>query len=305
MTLKGLGGFLRAAGSAIAFSFAARVTRAVGTSAAAREDLRAGATARARARAEVLPPAEELERRVAERTAGLVAANEELEAFAYSVSHDLKAPLRSVDGFARILLEEHAAELPPRARRYLGQVREGTQRMGALVDGLLRFSRLSREPLALARLAPAAVARQALAELGPEREGRQVEVAIGDLPECRAAPVLLRQVYVNLLSNALKFTRGRRGARIEVGSLTERGETVYFVRDNGAGFEMQYAPMIFDAFQRLERREDYEGTGIGLTLVQRIVRRHGGRVWAESEPGAGATLYFTLRGPEDDGHNTG
>ena len=177
--------------------------------------------------------------------------------------------------------------------------------MGALVDGLLRFSRLSREPLALARLAPAAVARQALAELGPEREGRQVEVAIGDLPECRAAPVLLRQVYVNLLSNALKFTRGRPGARIEVGSLTERGETVYFVRDNGAGFEMQYAPMIFDAFQRLERREDYEGTGIGLTLVQRIVRRHGGRVWAESEPGAGATLYFTLRGPEDDGHNTG
>jgi light-regulated signal transduction histidine kinase (bacteriophytochrome) len=235
-----------------------------------------------------------LEQRVAERTAELEDANRELEAFSYSVSHDLRAPLRAVDGFSRILMEDHAAGLDGDARRYLDLVRSSTQQMGHLIDDLLAFSRLSRQELVRRTIQPASLARQALEQLEPERAGRSVEVVIEDLPEAKGDPALVRQVYVNLLANALKFTRQRSPARIVVGSGTENGEAVYFVRDNGVGFDMAYVGKLFGVFQRLHRSEEYEGTGVGLAIVQRIVHRHGGRVWAEGAIDQGATVFFTL-----------
>jgi PAS domain S-box-containing protein len=238
---------------------------------------------------------DELEQRVAERTAQLEAANKELEAFAYSVSHDLRAPLRAMDGFSRILLEDYSAQLLPEAERYLQIVRENAQQMGRLIDDLLAFSRLSRQALNKQAIATGDLVRQVLADLGAERKGRQVEIIMGELPPCQADPGLLRQVWMNLLSNALKFTRGRELARIEIAWQEQDGESVYYVRDNGAGFDMQYADKLFGVFQRLHRSEDYDGTGVGLAIVQRIVRRHGGRVWAEGEPDHGATFYFALK----------
>jgi len=238
---------------------------------------------------------EELEQRVIERTAELEAANKELEAFSYSVSHDLRAPLRAIDGFSRIVVERHAAELPADAQRHLGTVRENAKQMGQLIDDLLSFSRLSRQALKIQRVEMAGLARQALAELRAEQEGRRVEVSIRDMPAGQGDPALLRQVLVNLLSNALKFTRRREAAQIEVGWRTEGGEPVWFVRDNGVGFDMRYGDKLFSVFQRLHRPEEYEGTGVGLAIVQRIIHRHGGRVWAEAEVDKGATFYFTLR----------
>jgi PAS domain S-box-containing protein len=237
---------------------------------------------------------EELEQRVWARTVQLEAANKELEAFSYSVSHDLRAPLRAIDGFSRILLEDHAPRLPAEARRLLERVRHNTLQMGRLVDDLLTLARLGRQPLGKQPVAPARLVEQVLGELAGEREGRRVDVRVADLPECRADPALLKQVWVNLLSNALKYTRGRDEARVEVGCRAGCGAPVYFVRDNGAGFDMRYAHKLFGVFQRLHRAEEYEGTGVGLAIVQRIVHRHGGRAWAEGKPGEGATFYFTL-----------
>ncbi|MBI4492018.1 MAG: HAMP domain-containing protein [Chloroflexi bacterium] len=233
---------------------------------------------------------------LANRTAQLESAIKELEAFSYTVSHDLRAPLRAMDGFSRILVEEHAPQLTPEAQRYLRLVRDNAQQMGRLIDDLLAFSCLSRQPLAKHRVQPANLARQALAELRSEQEGRQVELSIGDLPPCLGDPALLRQVFANLLANALKFTRPCEVAVIEVGSREEDGQHVYFVKDNGVGFDMRYADKLFGVFQRLHRARDYEGTGVGLAIVQRIVHRHGGRVWAEAEVNQGATFYFTLEG---------
>jgi len=234
----------------------------------------------------------------------LEAANKELETFSYSVSHDLRAPLRAIDGFTRILLEDYAAQLPPEAQRYLRLVCDSTQHMSQLIDDLLAFSRLGRLPLNKQPVAPTDIVHLALEDLRSEREGRQVEIRIGDLPACQADPLLLRQVFVNLLDNALKFTRGREVAVIEVGCREEEGEPVYFVQDNGVGFDMQYADKLFGVFQRLHRAEEYEGTGVGLAVVQHIIHRHGGRVWAEAEVDKGATFYFTLGGgtPNDRGH---
>jgi len=237
---------------------------------------------------------EELEQRVIERTAQLEASNKELEAFSYSVSHDLRAPLRAVDGFSRILLEDYAPQLPSEVGRYLKTIRESSQQMGRLIDDLLRFSRLSRQSLNKQPIAVADLVRQALDSLSGEQQGRQIEITIGELPVCHGDSGLLRQVWINLLSNALKFTRGQEVARIEVGCMDKEGETVYFVQDNGAGFDMQYAGKLFGVFQRLHSAQEYEGTGVGLAIVQRIVRRHGGRVWAEGKVEYGATFYFTL-----------
>ena len=187
--------------------------------------------------------------------------------------------------------------MPEQARRYLGLVRDGAQQMGRLVDDLLAFSRLGRQPLATRPVAPANIVHRVLEELAGERAGRQVEVVFADLPPCQADPALLKQVYTNLLANALKFTRGREVARIEVGSLadgTRPGERTYFVKDNGAGFDMAYAHKLFGVFQRLHRVEDYEGTGVGLAIVQRVVHRHGGRVWVEAAVDQGATFWFSL-----------
>ncbi|MBI5032636.1 MAG: PAS domain S-box protein [Chloroflexi bacterium] len=239
---------------------------------------------------------QELEQRVEQRTAELSAANKELEAFSYSVSHDLRAPLRAIDGFSRILMEEHAPQLTPDAQRYLQIVRNNTQNMGQLVDDLLTFSRLSRHPLNRQPVECDKMVHLILQDLQLEYHNRQVDFKIGELPECQADPALLKQVWINLLSNALKFTRQREMARIEIGSVGQIGNLTYYVRDNGVGFDMQYLHKLFGVFQRLHRAEDYEGTGVGLAIVQRIVTRHGGRIWAESEEGNGATFYFTLEG---------
>ena len=237
----------------------------------------------------------ELEQRVIERTAELETSNKELEAFSYSVSHDLRAPLRAMDGFSRILMEDYQADLVPEAKRYLGLIRENAQQMGSLIDHLLAFSRLGRQPLKKQEVAPAELAREALANLAAEQDGRDIDITIADLPVCQADPALLRQVFANLLGNALKFTKQRARAVIEVGCQPdENGNPVYYVRDNGAGFDMEYANKLFGVFQRLHRAEDYKGTGVGLATVQRIIHRHGGRIWPEAAVDRGATFYFTL-----------
>ena len=236
-----------------------------------------------------------LEQRVAERTAELETANKELEAFSYSVSHDLRAPLRAVDGFSQAVLEDYGAQLPQEGRRDLQTIREGAQRMGVLIDDLLTFSRLSRSLLNKQEVNAGALVRHVVDELNSQREGRQVEIRIGDLPACQGAPALLNQVWVNLLSNALKYTRHRQSAVIEIGCKPEPDENVYFVRDNGAGFDMRYADKLFGVFQRLHRLDEFEGTGVGLAIVQRIIHRHGGRIWAEAALDRGATFYFTLK----------
>jgi PAS domain S-box-containing protein len=236
----------------------------------------------------------ELEQRVIERTAQFEAANQELEAFSYSVSHDLRAPLRAVNGFAGMVMEEFAPQLPAEARRYLERIRNGGRQMGELIDDLLAFSRLNRQPLKGQQVDTAPLVRNTLEDLAPQREGRQIEILTGTLPACWGDPALLKQVWVNLISNAIKYTRGRAPARIEIGCETDNGENVYFVRDNGTGFDMQYAHKLFTVFQRLHLADDFEGTGVGLAIVQRVVHRHGGRVWAEAEEDRGAIFRFTL-----------
>jgi len=236
----------------------------------------------------------ELEQRVIARTAELAAANKELEAFSYSISHDLRAPLRAINGFAGIVLEDFGPQLPEECRNYLGRIRNGGQRMGELIDDLLAFSRLSRQPVNRRTMDPAKMVRDILDELKPQQEGRRIETRIGELPACHGDPALLKQVWVNLLSNALKYSRGREPAIVEVGCEGQKGANIYFVRDNGAGFDMQYANKLFGVFQRLHRADEFEGTGVGLAIVARIVHRHGGRVWAEAELDRGATFYFTL-----------
>jgi PAS domain S-box-containing protein len=248
-------------------------------------------TRRKQAEQEILRLNEELQKRVNE----MEAANNELEAFSYSVSHDLRAPLRAMDGFSRILLEDHAPQLPIEVRGHLERVRGGAQQMGHLIDDLLSFSRLSRQPLQKQIVDPRDLVQQVLEGLRSEQDGRCLEVSLAELLPCRADPALLRQVFVNLLENAVKYTRRRAKAMIEVGCREDMpGESVYFIKDNGVGFDMRYAHKLFGVFQRLHRAEDYEGTGVGLATVQRIIHRHGGRVWAEAEVDRGATFYFTL-----------
>ncbi|MGH9863063.1 MAG: ATP-binding protein [Candidatus Acidiferrales bacterium] len=236
----------------------------------------------------------ELERRVQERTTELEATNKELEAFTYSVSHDLRAPLRHVDGFSKILLEEYGPQLDANAQRYLSRVRQGTQNMGQLIDDLLSFSRLGRQPVNWQVSGLNSVVEGVVNSLKPETEGRALEWRIGALPFVECDPLLMKQVFANLLSNAVKYTRPRNPAMVEVGAQSENGRPVIYVRDNGVGFSMKYAGKLFGVFQRLHRPEDFEGTGVGLATVQRIVHKHGGRVWAEAELDKGATFYFTL-----------
>lgn len=224
----------------------------------------------------------------------LEAANKELEAFTYSVSHDLRAPLRAINGFSQILQQEFAADLPAKAGHCLARVVDNTRQMTALIDDLLRLSQLGRQALKKESVDPAKLAGEILASLTPEHERRQVEFITGQLPVCQADPALLKQVFLNLLSNALKYTRPRAVARIEIGWQALDGRPVYFVRDNGVGFDMSYAGRLFGPFQRLHRSEEYEGTGIGLAIVQRVIQRHGGQVWAEAEVDKGATFYFTI-----------
>jgi len=251
----------------------------------------------------------ELEQRVTQRTAELEAANQELESFSYSVSHDLRAPLRAVDGFSQAALEDYGPQLPEEGRRCLQTIREGAQRMGRLIDDLLTLSRLGRLPLSKRAVETGDLVHAVLEDLSSQRKGRQIEVSVAELPVCQGDAVLLKQVWINLLSNAFKYTRRREKAVIEVGCKRgpiaagdhggpgkQKDEDVYFVRDNGTGFDMRYADKLFGVFQRLHREDEYEGTGVGLAIVQRVVHRHGGRVWAEAAEDHGATFYFTLGG---------
>lgn len=224
----------------------------------------------------------------------LEAANKELEAFSYSVSHDLRAPLRAMDGFSRALLEDYGPQLPAEGQRYIQIICNGAQRMGCLIDDLLAFSRLSRTPLNKRVIDTRALVQTVLDDLAVQREGRQLEFRMGDLPKCEGDPVLLKQVWINLLSNAFKYTQKRKPAVIEVGCTVKSEKTAYYVRDNGAGFDMRYAHKLFGVFQRLHRAEEYEGTGVGLAIVQRVIHRHGGQVWAEAAVDQGATFYFNL-----------
>jgi PAS domain S-box-containing protein len=234
-------------------------------------------------------------------TAELEAANKELEAFAYSVSHDLRAPLRSLSGFSQILLEEHGDKLPADARHNVDMIVDSAREMGQLVDDLLAFSRLGKQPLAREQVDPERVARQVFDELrAAQPKERDVRVRFGPMPACQADPALLRQVYANLLGNALKYTRKRGRAEVEVGWTPEDGGA-YFVKDNGVGFDMAHADRLFGVFQRLHRAEEYEGTGVGLAIVSRIVARHGGRVWADAAVDQGATFSFTLPGGPSHG----
>ena len=237
---------------------------------------------------------QELEARVIERTADLQAANQELEAFTYSVSHDLRAPLRHISGFARILVEEFASTLPLEAQRHLERVEHGAQRMGQLVDELLNLARVGRQPLTVQETELNALVSEVIGLLEPEVKGRQVEWRITQLPFLECDPVLIRQVFQNLIGNALKYSRPRSKAVIEIGHIDEDGTPAIFVKDNGVGFSMKYADKLFGVFQRLHRAEDFEGTGVGLATVVRIVQKHGGRVWANAELDTGATFYFTL-----------
>ena len=236
-----------------------------------------------------------LERRVKERTAELEAVNKELEAFSYSVSHDLRAPLRHVDGFVKLLRKHLSSQLDEKAVKFFDHIQEATSQMGHLIDGLLSFSRMGRAELCRVAIDMRTLANEVISDLSPETAGRSVRWEIGSLPEVEADPVLMRQVLANLFSNAVKYTRTREQAEIEFGADSGKpDENIFFVRDNGVGFEMKYAEKLFGIFQRLHHADEFEGTGIGLANVQRIVARHGGRVWAEAEPDRGATFFFSF-----------
>jgi signal transduction histidine kinase len=238
----------------------------------------------------------DLEQRVRERTAQLEYTNAELEAFCYSVSHDLRAPLRAIDGFSQALLEDFPEVVPGEAQRYLARIRASTQRMGQLIEDLLNLSRVSRVELQKKPVNIGELARQVAAELQTREPQRKVEVSIWDGMEATGDARLLRAALENLIGNAWKFTSKAELARIEVGVLRDGGKATYFVKDNGAGFDMAYASKLFGAFQRLHAASEFAGTGIGLATVQRIMHRHGGRVWADAKVGEGAVFYFTLEG---------
>jgi light-regulated signal transduction histidine kinase (bacteriophytochrome) len=225
----------------------------------------------------------------------LKAANSELEAFTYSVSHDLRAPIRQIEGFSKILGEHIGAHSNPQAQSYLRRIQEGTREMGRLVDDLLRLAKLGRQETKPEEVALGSVARDVVGTLSQEAGDRDIEWRLAQLPTLLCDRGLMKIVFTNLLSNAVKYTRKRQKALIEIGQMVQDGEPVVFVRDNGVGFDMNYADKLFGVFQRLHRVEDFEGTGVGLATVQRIIRKHHGRIWADATPDQGATFFFTLR----------
>ncbi|HZE98890.1 MAG TPA: ATP-binding protein [Planctomycetota bacterium] len=237
---------------------------------------------------------DELEVRVNVRTHELAAANKELESFSYSVSHDLRAPLRAIGGYARMLVEDFGGQIDEKGQRYLDVIQKNAGKMGQLIDDLLSFSGLGRRTVEPVRIHLETMARDVFEELVQTNPDRKLEILVGALPPIQGDRAMFRQVLINLLSNAVKYSRGRTPARIEVGSRITETELQYFVKDNGVGFPMEYVQKLFGVFQRLHTPEQFEGTGVGLALVQRIVQRHGGRVWAEGRPNEGATFSFAL-----------
>jgi signal transduction histidine kinase len=241
--------------------------------------------------------ARRIARQLQKASAALEASNRELEAFSYSVSHDLRGPVRAIDGYSSMLLLDYADQLPPEGKRYLETVRSNAKQMGQLIDDLLAFARLARQEIGRHRFYPRPLVDECFEKLRAQTGNTAVECVAGALPACEADPALVRQVFMNLIGNAFKYSGKVERPRIEVGTERHGGEVAYFVRDNGVGFDMKYASKLFGVFQRLHRQEEFEGTGVGLAIVQRIVQRHGGRVWARAAPGEGATFYFTLAEP--------
>lgn len=231
---------------------------------------------------------------IRQHAAQLEIANAELEAFAHTVSHDLRAPLRAINGYLSIVMEDHASAFTPEAARYLTLARQNAVRMDELINDLLQLTRLSLLEMRAETLNMEEIAHQVIAEMLLEHQGCEIAFSVGTLPPCRADGVLMKQVFVNLIGNAIKFTNNRPGAAVTVGFLREAEEIIYYVRDTGVGFNMAYTGKLFEIFERLHSADEYEGTGVGLAIVKRIVDRHGGRVWAEGEEGAGATFYFVL-----------
>jgi PAS domain S-box-containing protein len=262
--------------------------------------IRADITERKKAEEQIHTLNRDLQIRVRERTAELERALKELESFSYSVSHDLRAPLRHINGFAELLKESAEDSLPDNSRRYMDLILDSSKRMGRLIDDLLEFSRMGRTEVRHACVNLAQMAESAVRDLGAEVQGRDIEWKIGLLPEVRADASMMRQVFANLLANAVKYSRTREKAVIEIGSREgPEGEVVVFVRDNGVGFDMEYADKLFGVFQRLHSEEEFEGTGIGLANVKQIISRHGGRAWAEGRLDHGATFYFALPKPAE------
>ncbi|OHD67629.1 MAG: hypothetical protein A2W19_11470 [Spirochaetes bacterium RBG_16_49_21] len=236
----------------------------------------------------------ELETRVRDRTAQLEAANRELEAFSYSVSHDLRAPLRAIDGFSKVLMDKYSVQLDNDAQRYLDIIRSNTQQMGRLIDDLLSFSRIGKQEMRLSRINMERLAREAFEQIQSQHPDRLIDFKVESPPPASGDTNMIKIALTNLLSNAVKFTGPRNEPIIEFGGSAENNENVYYVKDNGVGFDMKYAGKLFGVFQRLHGRDEFEGTGVGLALVQRIIIRHGGRVRAEGAVNEGAVFHFTL-----------
>lgn len=232
--------------------------------------------------------------RLERRTVELSETNIELETFAYSVAHDLRAPLRHISGYSQLLAQDYAPHLDAEGQRCLQKIAEGTRKMGRLVDDLLGLSKIGRQELSLQTTPLDSLLQQVVEDLVPECSGREIDWRIGYVSSAECDPALMKQVFVNLLSNAVKYTGKREHAVIQIGQMMKNGRRVIFVRDNGVGFEMQYAGQLFGVFQRLHKARDFEGTGVGLAIVQRIIRKHGGEIWAEAEVDKGATFFFTL-----------
>jgi light-regulated signal transduction histidine kinase (bacteriophytochrome) len=237
---------------------------------------------------------ETLEQKVSERTEQLEAANKELEAFSYSVSHDLRAPLRHISGFVDLLNKNNSAQLDSEGLRFLNIITESVHEMGNLIDALLTFSRLSKTEMQRVKINSKSIVNRALKTFSDELTGRIVKINISDLPDAMGDENLINQVWVNLISNALKYSRNKEKAVIDIGGKVENGEVIFHIKDNGAGFDMKYADKLFGVFQRLHKASDFEGIGIGLANVNRIVMRHGGKCWADGEVGKGATFLFSV-----------